>query len=134
MASLTKSTALTWCIRLMLIISGGIIAAPGIIGALSASGLATLYTIPTPVGTEAVLLQHRGILLVIVGGLLFLGSFVAHLRLAAIIAGLVSNVVFILLTYLYPTSYTGLAKIAWVDMALTVLLVIALIIHIRRKV
>lgn len=127
-----KSTALEWYTRLVLVISGLIIATPGVIGAISIDGLHDLYAVGLHTTTETVLLQHRGVLLVIIGGLLLTSSMVRSLRLAAIVAGLFSNIAFITLTLLQPDTHANLGPIAWVDVALTLLLVPACIIQVAR--
>ena len=128
-----KATVAGWYIRLVLIVSGLIIAAPGIIGMLSVDGLSALYAIDVHSPATAVLLQHRGVLLAIVGSLLIVAGAVHSLRLTAITVGLLSNVTFIALTLLEPGAHASLARIAWVDVALTVLLVGACIAHAKHR-
>ena len=128
-----KATVAEWYIRLVLIVSGLIIAAPGIIGMLSVDGLSALYAIDVHSPTTAVLLQHRGVLLAIVGSLLIAASAVRSLRLTAITVGLLSNITFVALTLLEPGAHASLARIAWVDVALTVLLVGAYVAHTKHR-
>ena len=134
MGSASKARITSWYVRSVLITSGLIIAAPGIIGAVSPEGLAGLYGLDAVMThTESVLLRHRGVLLAIVGSLLLAAVMLRSLRIPAIIFGIISNISFVLLTVGYPASHADLARIAWVDVLLTVLLVSALIIHTRHQ-
>lgn len=123
-----------WYTRIALVVCGLIIAVPGIVGALSPIAITSLYKTGALTDIEAVLLQHRGILLAIVGLLLLASVHLQHLRITAILAALVSNTCFILYVLLYPATAAALGAIAGVDAVLSVLLLVALIIHTKYKV
>lgn len=115
-----------WYMRCALIVCGVVIAAPGIIGLASKDAVTKLYSVAQLSGIDAVLLQHRAALLLAVGVLLIAAVTHKTLRLAACIVALLSNISFILLVWLTPYAHSALAVIALVDVALSILLIIAL--------
>lgn len=127
------TSAREWYVRIALGISGIVIAAPGIIGALSANGIELLYkTGPLP-QLDATLLQHRAVLLMLIGVLLLAAIRLSHLRTTAIAIAIFSNVSFIVFTLIHRDSLQQLALVAGIDVALTILLVLALALQPKEK-
>lgn len=127
------TSAREWYVRIALGISGFVIAAPGIIGALSANGIELLYkTGPLP-QLDAALLQHRAVLLMLVGGLLLAAIRLNHLRTTAIAIAIFSNVSFIVFTLIHHDSLQQLALVAGIDVVLTILLALALALQTKEK-
>ena len=120
-----------WFVRVAYGISGVVIAAPGLIGAVSTQGLAKLYGLTDPGSLELALLQHRAVLLSTVGILLLIAIWSKPLRPVAAVVAIVSNITFIGYVALHGAP-AQLSTIAAVDIGLTVLLIIAICIARRR--
>lgn len=95
------------------------------IGVLSPARLASLYGIAAPAGDLEILLRHRAVLFAIVGGLLIAAAFHAPLRWAAIVAGLVSMLSFVVIAWLVGEPNTALRRVVLVDIVASAALAIA---------
>lgn len=134
MNSIYKTSKKEWYTRFALAICGLVIASPGIIGTLSLHALAGLYDTGPLTAIDSVLLQHRAVLLAIVGMSLLISIYWKHLRTPAITAALISNLSFTTLVFLYPTTGMALGVIAGIDIVLSILLITVLILeHSPRK-
>jgi len=105
--------------------------APGV-GLLSNEWLYSLYGVEGLNGDLSLLLRHRAVLFVIVGGLLLTGVFVERVRLITGLAGLASMCSFIVLYVTVPETGAELKRVMYVDIAGAVPLAVALIIHIVK--
>lgn len=114
-----------------LLLSGILIAIPGVLAAFSTTALSTLYGVASPTETEVVLLRHRGVILALLGCLLIYSMFVRRYRTMAIVIAIISNSSFATLALFYKGSLSDLSLISLVDIVLTLLLVVALIINRR---
>tara|TARA_R110002073_G_scaffold44217_6_gene122787 strand:- start:380 stop:766 length:387 start_codon:yes stop_codon:yes gene_type:complete len=99
------------------------------VGTLSNAKLTQLYAIPIESADLALLLRHRAVLFAIVGGYLFAAAFSKGLRTQAGIAGLVSMVSFILLFVLTGTDNANLLRVALIDSAAVLVLMLGLATH-----
>ncbi len=88
------------------------------IGISSAARLEALYGIAIADPNLIVLLRHRAVLLGIVGALLAAAAFRPALRTAAIAAGFVSMISFMVLAWGASESNAALRRVASVDVAL----------------
>lgn len=127
MASIYNTSKREWYTRFALGISGLIIATPGIIGVLSLQMIAEMYKTGPISDLEAVLLQHRAILLAVIGGMLLAAIVWKPLRLPAIIAALISNLGYVMFVLAYPSTNDALGIIASIDVVLSIMLFIILI-------
>ncbi len=98
-----------------------------LIGVIGASQLQRLYQVSITDADLALLMQHRALLLGIVGGLLAAAAFRPELRLAGAVAGLVSMTGYLLLIVLGSTSNASLIKVAWFDVAAVLVLLAAVV-------
>lgn len=96
--------------------------APGI-GMLSTSRLATLYGVAVNDPNLAILMRHRAVLLAIIGGLLAFAALHPPLRPAALAAGLVSMLSFVVVLYLVGGYNAQLGRVATVDVVASIALV-----------
>ena len=103
-----------------------------IVGAVSAAQVERLYAVDVPDADLALMLRHRAVLLAIVGCLLLVAAFRSELRLAAALAGLASMGVYVALAYAIPGANANLMRVAHIDVAGVVILVIALAAHLRQ--
>jgi len=95
------------------------------IGVLSTARLATLYGVAVNDPNLAVLLRHRAVLLGIVGGLLAFAALHPPLRPAALVAGLVSMLSFVVVAYVVGGYNAQLGRVAAIDVVASIALVIA---------
>ncbi|MEM7706464.1 MAG: phosphopantetheine adenylyltransferase [Pseudomonadota bacterium] len=98
-----------------------------VIGVIGAAQLQRLYQVSIADTDLALLMQHRALLLSIVGALLVAAAFRTELRTAAALAGLTSMVGYLLIIGLGGTSNASLIKVAWIDVAAVVILLAALV-------
>ena len=82
-----------------LIVFAGLINFAPVVAIASSESLARFYDIPAPEGDLLILMRHRALLFGILGALLFAAAFRQHLRPAALVAGLVSMLGFIVLAW-----------------------------------
>jgi hypothetical protein len=88
-----------------------------------------LYQVGTVSTDVQLLLRHRAILFGIVGSILIISAFVPSLRLVATIYGLVSMISFIVLVFATKNANPNLVQIAWIDVAATIVLLLAFGFH-----
>lgn len=101
---------------------------PGI-GLIAPGRLADLYGVAGLGGNEVVLLRHRALLLGLLGVFMIMAVAVPAWRLAALGAGLISNLVFVLLVL--PAEVTpAVDRVAWIDLIALPFLVLALLVEI----
>ncbi len=82
------------------LIVAGLINFVPVVGVISAEVLAGFYEIPPPEGDLLILMRHRALLFGILGGLILVSTVRRHLQPAAVAAGLISMVGFIVLAVL----------------------------------
>lgn len=93
--------------------------------------LTTLYGIGDLDTDVLVLLRHRALLLAMLGVFLVLAAAQVGWRRPALVAGLVSNVVFVVLAVSVPTS-AQIGRVATIDLIALPLLVVGLVLSARR--
>lgn len=98
-------------------------------GVLSDARLAALYGVGGLENDVSLLLRHRALLFGIVGGLLVYAAFRPDLRGVAALAGILSMASFSVLAFSLPHSSSNLTRIAWIDVAASVLLIAAYAAH-----
>jgi hypothetical protein len=99
---------------------------PGL-GVLSAARMEAFYGVPIRSPDLEILMRHRAIVLAIVGGFLAVAAFHAPLRPAALVAGLVSMVSFIIIAAAVGEYGAPLRRVAVIDLFATVALVLGAI-------
>lgn len=93
-------------------------------GVLGAERLSALYGLVVDEPNLQILMRHRAVLLGIVGGLLLAATFMAELRSAAFVAGLVSVLSFLALAWQVGSPSAQIARVVMADwMALAALLI-----------
>ncbi|MEM1091700.1 MAG: phosphopantetheine adenylyltransferase [Pseudomonadota bacterium] len=97
-----------------------------VIGVIGAAQLHRLYQVSITDTDLTLLMQHRALLLGIVGALMVAAAFRTELRTAAALAGLTSMVGYLLIIGLGDTSNASLIKVAGIDVAAVVILLAAL--------
>ncbi len=98
-------------------------------GAASRERLQILYGVTLEDPNLVILMRHRAILLGIVGALLAAAAFQPPLRPAAILAGLVSMLSFVLIARLVGEANSQLRRVARVDIVASAVLLIAAALH-----
>ncbi len=121
----------TAVVAAVLLIVGTLNLIPGA-GLLGPERLADLYGVTGSDESVLVLLRHRALLLAMLGLFLVLAAFRADWRRPALIAGLLSNVVFVLLTKAEPTT-AEIARVATIDLVALPLLIVGLVLSPRRR-
>lgn len=96
---------------------------PGL-GVLSAARMEAFYGVPIRSPDLEILMRHRAIVLAIVGALLAVAAFHVPLRPAALVAGLVSMVSFIVIAAAVGDYGAPLRRVAVVDLLATIALVL----------
>ena len=104
---------------------------PGV-ALLAPDRLSSLYGIDGPDTDLLVLLRHRALLLALLGGFLVLAALRARWHRPALVAGLVSNVAFVLLALAVPTS-DEIHRVALIDLVALPLLVVGLLLTVHRS-
>ena len=94
-------------------------------GLLSAERLRALYGVPFEGAALLILMRHRAVLFGIVGGLLVASAFHRPLRAAALGAGLVSMLSFVVIAGLQGGANAELERVVAVDLVASVGLVAA---------
>jgi hypothetical protein len=102
-------------------------------GILSADILANAYGIPAPTGDLLVLLRHRALLFGIVGALIIVAAFRRHLQPAAILAGFVSMLGFVVLALASGDYGAELQKVVTIDAIALLALVVAALLRVRKS-
>lgn len=114
-------------LSLCLIIVGIIHLLPGV-GVLGQHHLAMLYGVQFTSPEALLLMRHRAVLFVIVGCLLLASVRLQQLQWAAIVAGAVSVLSFLLLAA-FPSIYTPqIGKVFYIDVLALLLLLVAAVI------
>lgn len=114
------------CVLLVVV---GIINFLPVAGVLSAETLARAYGIDAPEGDLLILMRHRALLFGIIGSLIIASAFYQHLQTAAMIAGFVSMVGFLLLALSAGGYGEKIQGVVVADVAATVLLVAAFVLR-----
>ncbi len=112
---MNRSRAALWAIRLGFGLVGLINLVP-IIGVSGATGLAALYGIDVSDPALLVLLQHRAVMLGIVGASLMIAAWHAPWRSLAGLAGLTSMMSYIGIVWAVPQASAVLWQVAWIDL------------------
>lgn len=111
------------------LVIAGIINLMPLTGVVSGRHLLALYGLPIDDPSLLVLLRHRAVLLGIVGGLLLAAAAVPSLRAAALSAGLISMVSFVVLQRASDNKNPKLRRVMVIDVAASAPLVIAAVAH-----
>ncbi len=114
---------------LLLFLATGLINLVPVAGAVSDLQLSRLYGTGALHPDVSLLLRHRAILFGIVGALLVCAAFQPSIRGIATLAGLVSMVSFCVLVLLIQHGNPDLLRIAWIDVAASLALVLAYGLH-----
>jgi hypothetical protein len=102
-------------------------------GVLGAARLEALYGMPFEDAGLLLLMRHRAVLFGLVGGLLLAAALRPALRPTAATIGLGSMLSFVVLA-LPPGAYgAALQRVFWVDVAASVMLILALVLTIRME-
>ncbi|MBW0104092.1 hypothetical protein [Pseudonocardia sp. KRD291] len=107
----------------------GVVNGLPVVGVAGAGPLTTLYGTSLTDPDLLVLMRHRAILLGLLGAVLVAAAFLPTLRPAAIIAGLVSMVGFVVLAHLVGGIDPKLRTTVLIDVALSAALLVALALH-----
>lgn len=108
----------------LLAVAGLVNAAPAL-GALSVERLRAAYGLDDRGAADRnldVLLQHRGVLFLVTGGLLVVAVARPHLRAAAVTANATSCAAFVVLAVSGEPVNPQLSRIAWIDIGVLTLL------------
>ena len=100
-------------------------------GVLGAGQLRRLYGFAAEDPNLAILLQHRAVLFGLLGALLVAAAFRPELRAVALIAGLVSTVSFLVITWGVGGYNSQVARVVAADIVAVLLLVVAAVIEWR---
>ena len=98
-------------------------------GVISAEHLTKLYQVAMTDSDIVLLLRHRAVLFGVLGMFIAAAGFVPGLRNAAAIAGLVSMLAFVVLVFVTDNSNPSLVRIAWVDIAASLVLLVGYALH-----
>ena len=97
------------------------------LGVLGASRLESLYGIPVDDPAMRLLLQHRAVMFGIVAGICLAGALWSPLRLTALVVALVSTGSYVALWWSVGARSVPIDRVAYIDVALVVLLGSALV-------
>lgn len=97
------------------------------VGALGASHLLRLYGVTATDPRLLLLLRHRAVLFGLLGALLLASLWIPALRTAALLAGVISAASYVWLAWQSPSLTPALARVAWIDAGLLVVLLPALV-------
>jgi len=102
-----------------------------LVGVLGADKLVQLYGISVRDTGVELLLRHRAVLFGLLAAFLGYAALRPELHRLALVAGLVSVVSFLLLSWVQPNSTlsASLVTVVWVDLVALALLVVALALH-----
>lgn len=102
-----------------------------LVGVLGADKLVQLYGISVRDTGVELLLRHRAVLFGLLAAFLGYAALRPELHRLALVAGLVSVVSFLLLSWVQPNSAlsASLMTVVWVDLVALALLVVALALH-----
>jgi hypothetical protein len=92
-----------------------------------------LYGFPLEGESLTALMRHRGVLLSLVGIALIIGAFKSEYIVVAVSLALISKITFNFLVFSTPNITSEVQKVAFIDIASMVLLLIALGLHFYKK-
>jgi hypothetical protein len=111
----------------LLVLVGLVNAVPGLVGTLSVERAAAAYGIAADSPDLAVVLRHRGVLLLIVGLGLIVAPWWPEIRPAAIVAGVISMASYVAIALAKPDLGRPLRKVMWVDVGALGLVAVAVV-------
>jgi hypothetical protein len=111
----------------ILILFAAVVNLVPVTGVLSAERLRALYGMAFDGGTLLILMRHRAVLFGIVGTLLLVSAFHRPLRAAAVVAGLVSMLSFVVIAKLQAGANPELERLVTVDLVASAGLVAAVL-------
>jgi hypothetical protein len=111
----------------LLVLVGLVNAVPGLVGTLSVERAAADYGIAADSPDLAVVLRHRGVLLLIVGLGLIVAPWWPEIRPAAIVAGVISMASYVAIALAKPGLGRPLRKVMWVDVGALGLVAVAVV-------
>ncbi|GDY38408.1 phosphopantetheine adenylyltransferase [Acidovorax sp. NB1] len=125
-----KEFYMRYGIPVVLVVVAVIHALP-LVGVLGADKLVQLYGISVRDTGVELLLRHRAVLFGLLAAFLGYAALRPELHRLALVAGLVSVVSFLLLSWVQPNSTlsASLVTVVWVDLVALALLVVALALH-----
>ena len=111
----------------LLVLVGLVNAVPGLIGSLSVERAASAYGIAVDSPDLAVVLRHRGVLLLIVGLGLIVAPWWPEIRTAAIVAGVISMASYVAIALAKPGLGRPLRTVMWVDVGALGIVAVAVV-------
>jgi len=119
-------------ISICLLVAGVIHILP-ISGLFGASRLEALYGVAIQDPNLLILMRHRAVLFLLLGLFIVAAIFIPAIQLTAIIAGLVSAIVFIVLAKSVGDYNSAIAKVVVADWVAIAALVVALVLYLLRQ-
>lgn len=119
-------------ISICLLVAGVIHILP-ISGLFGASRLEALYGVAIQDPNMLILMRHRAVLFLLLGLFIVAAIFVPAIQLTAIIAGLVSTILFIVLAKSVGDYNSAIAKVVVADWVAIAALVVALVLYLLRQ-
>lgn len=118
---------------LVALLASGLVHLVPTLGVLGPSQLQRLYGVAVAAPELVLLLRHRALLFGLIGALQLAALASPGLRLAALLVGLVSTLGYVVLAW--PPSSVGpeLARVAWIDLGLVLLLAPALALEVLAR-
>lgn len=116
----------------LLLMAGAVNLLP-VIGVLGADQLTALYGLSFQSSDLSILMRHRAVLFGLIGGFIVLSAFKPALRAYAMAAGFVSMLSFVVLALAAGDHNAYIRKIVLVDIAASVALAAALVLHLTRR-
>ena len=117
----------------VVLVLAGLIHLLPLTGVLGVERLETLYGISVQEPNLEILLRHRAVLFGLLGGFLVIAAFFRHVHLAALIAGAVSVVSFLLIAWSVGDYNASVARVVAVDIVAAVLLATGLVVNLRDR-
>lgn len=108
-----------------LLILAGIIHIIPITGVVGAASLHSLYGVEISDDNLLLLMRHRAILFALLGGFLILAAFKPQFFVAAISAGLISTIAFLVLAWTSPGYNAELTRVVLADIVAIAFLTVA---------
>ena len=118
-------------IAFLLLVAGTIHLLP-VVGVLGGERLNALYGLALDEPNLQILMRHRAVLFGLLGALLVAAAFVPTLRSAAMLAGLVSVLAFLLLAWSAPLYNEALRRVVVADWIALACLIPASLLHLRN--
>ncbi len=112
-----------------LLVGVGLIHLLPVAGVLGAEQLTRLYGVPTGEPNLLILLQHRAVLFGLLGAFLVFAAFRPAYQGAALVAGFISVLSFLLIAALVGDTNAALARVVWVDWLAFAALLVALLLR-----